>query len=481
LLLWLVDLPGSEVEGWLRRVLEALVALVEAERGYVELYGVTKRGERRLSASVRCTGEDEETIRAVTSRGIVGEATATGRTVHTPAALLDARFAKQPSVQQQQLEAVLCVPFVDLPGVLYLEGVRGRGPFSPADVNLVEKVARFVGPVVGSRALLAVTGDDPTAAHRAKLKVEGLAGRSAALAYVFEQVTQVTAVDIAVLLLGESGTGKTQLARAIHASSRRAAGPFVELNCAAIPENLVESELFGTKHGAFTGARTAPGKVELAEGGTLFLDEIGDLPLPQQGKLLQLLSEKQYFRVGGTKVERANVRVLAATNADLSAMVGGRTFRSDLWHRLSAYVIRLPSLRERQEDLGPLVDDLLACIAHDHEQPVLPAASSLRTLCEVQEWPGNVRELRNRLEQAVLRARTEGALSVEGRHLDPQAPAGELRSLAQATHAFQRDFVRRELEAGNWNITQAAKRLDLTRQHVHNLIKAFGLKRESEA
>jgi Nif-specific regulatory protein len=373
---------------------------------------------------------------------------------------------------------VLCVPFGDMPGVLYLEGTPGRGPFSEQDVALAEKVARFLGPVLASRAILGVAAEDRTASYREKLKVEGLVGTSQALAHVFEQVLQVAQIDIAVLLLGESGTGKTHLARAIHASSRRAAGPFVELNCAAIPETLVESELFGTRPGAFTGARSTPGKVELAEGGTLFLDEVGELPLLQQGKLLQLLSEKQYFRVGGTKVERANVRVLAATNSDLAAMVSNRQFRTDLWHRLSAFPIRLPSLRERREDLGPLVDELLSRIARDHEQPLLAAASSLRTMCELQEWRGNVRELRNRLEQAVLRARSEGAPFVEGRHLDPQVPAGESLSLAQATQAFQRDFLKRELEAEGWNVTGAARKLDLTRQHVYNLIKTFGLKRE---
>jgi Nif-specific regulatory protein len=477
-LLQLITLPATQVDGYLTQVLEALVALTGALRGYVELYSTSRNGERRLSASVQCSAEDEAAIRSVTSRGIVGEAMAQGATVHTPAALLDERFARRESVQAQRLEAVLCVPFSEVPGVVYLERAPGRGPFTPEDVGFVERVTRFLGPVVAARAMAAAGGADATARFREQLKVDGLAGTSPALARVFEQVLQVAPVDISVLLMGESGTGKTALARAIHASSKRAAGPFIELNCAAIPETLVESELFGTKQGAFTGARTQPGKVELAEGGTLFLDEVGELPLAQQSKLLQLLSDKQYFRVGGAKVERANVRVLAATNADLSAMVASKAFRSDLWHRLSAFLIRLPALRERAEDLGPLVDDLLERVARDHEAPVLPATSSLRTLCQVQEWPGNVRELRNRLEQAVLRARAEGSLYVEGRHLDEQAPAGQTLSMSQATTAFQRDLLKRELATSGWNVTETGRRLDLSRQQLHNLIKAFGLKRE---
>jgi Nif-specific regulatory protein len=477
----LLDLPEEEqVEDWLKRALDALVDVVNAQCGYVELYRDTRRGERRLSASVRCSAEQEEAIRAVTSRGIVAEAMISGQTVHTPAALLDERFAKQPSVQEQRLEAVLCVPFKDMPGVLYVEGVRGKGPFTPEDVVLAERVAKFLAPILAARALIEVTGTDHTQTFRGRIKVDEIIGTSEALAHVFDQVHQVAWVDIAVLLMGESGTGKTQLARAIHASSRRAAGPFVELNCAAIPESLVESELFGTRQGAFTGARTMPGKVELAEGGTLFLDEVGELPMASQAKLLQLISEKQYFRVGGSKLERANVRLLAATNANLGVMVGNQTFRGDLYHRLSAFVIRVPSLKERRDDLAPLVDALLVKIAREHESPLLKAASSLRTMVEVQEWEGNVRELRNRLEQAVLRARAEGAAFVEGRHLDQKAPAGPTLSLAQATAAFQRDFVRRELESGQWNITQVAKRLELTRQHVYNLIKTYELKREGD-
>lgn len=472
----LISLPTENQAGWLARVVELAVECAGANRGYVELYELTAHGERRLSASVKCSQEDEAQIRAVTSQGIVGEAMLTGRTVHTPAALLDERFAKQPSVQRQRLEAVLCVPFGDVPGVLYLEGAPGHGPFSPEVVELMEQVARFLGPVVASRSLGRLPSEDHTSRFRERIRVTDLIGTSAALARVFEQVAQAAPVDITVLMTGESGTGKTALARAIHSSSRRAQGPFVELNCAAFPEHLVESELFGTRQGAFTGARTQPGKVELAEGGTLFLDEVGELPLMQQAKLLQLLSEKQYYRVGGTKLERANVRVLAASNADLGAMVASKALRADLWHRLSAFVIRMPALRERREDLVPLVDELLTRIAVEHEQPVLPAASSLRVLCDVQDWPGNVRELRNRLEQAVLRARDEGATYVEGRHLDPEVPPGEAMTLAQATLAFQRDFVRRELEACNWNVTHAAKRLDLTRQRVHTLIKTFRLK-----
>jgi Nif-specific regulatory protein len=278
--------------------------------------------------------------------------------------------------------------------------------------------------------------------------------------------------------LGESGTGKTQLARALHASSRRASGPFVEVNCAAIPDTLVEGELFGTKEGAFTGARLMPGKVHAAHGGTLFLDEVGELPLASQAKLLQVIAEKRFYAVGSTKLETANVRVVAATNANLAALAQEKKFRSDLFHRLSAFVIRVPSLAERKDDLPVLVDELLERIANDHQLPRLQPSMSFRTACEVRDWPGNVRELRNRLEQAVLRAVAEGVSQLEGRHLDPTAPAGLTMTFAQATTEFQRHLLQRELLATQWNVSEVARRLDITRQHVYNLIKAYGLRRE---
>ncbi len=476
----LIEVPSSpDPQAHLADVLQKLVTMAGAERGYVELY--QDESADAIALSHLCTPEQEAEIRAVTSRGIVAAAIASGTTIHTPAALLDERFASHPSVQNQRLEAVLCVPLTSTsPGVLYLEGRRGAGPFSLDVVAVVERVARFLTPVLEASTPRAdaARGLDPTNPLRSKLNLAGLAGRSAGLAYVFEQVGLVAPLDISVLVSGDSGTGKTALARAIHDNSPRRAGPFIELNCAAIPETLFEAELFGTMSGAFTGARRAAGKIEAAEGGTLLLDEIGELPFAMQSKLLQVLQSKQYYPVGSAKVATANVRVIAATNALLEELVEQKKFRDDLYYRLTAFSIRMPSLGERRADIQPLIDELMTRIAFEHRLPKLPLSRGFRAACEGLEWPGNVRQLRNRLEQSVIRAVGEGAVQVEPRHLGVDAKTVS-SSLQEATRAFQRELLRRELTAAKWDTAEVAERLEISRSQVYNLIKAFALDNES--
>jgi len=474
--------PAAEtaVAAWLEDVVASLAGVVKAERGFVELY---RSDGGTLTVSFRCSSADEEEIRAVTSSGIVASAIASGRTVHTPFALLDARFGKQPSVQGQRLEAVLCVPFPGMQtGVLYLEGKRGSGPFAEEHIALTEHVAQFLSPVVARYAPQSAPAGDPTRPFREKLRLDGLAGRSAALARIFEQLTLVAPLDITVLLTGESGTGKTQLARAIHDNSPRRSGPFVELNCATLPESLFESELFGTREGAFTGARQLGGKVAAAEGGTLFLDEVGDVAPLAQGKLLQLLQSRQYYALGSSQVASANIRVIAASNANLEALVHEKRFREDLLYRLNTLTIRMPSLSERREDIGPILDALLTRVAFEHSLPVLPLASGLRVVMETTEWPGNVRQLRGKLEGAFIRAVAERAPQVEPRHLDDwnAAKTQDVQTFADATRTFQRELLRRELEQADWNVKEVSRRLELARSHVYNLIRSFGLQRNAK-
>lgn len=478
-------LASAEPAEPLGKILAGLVELGRAERAYLELYQDATAGDRRWSLSHGCSAEDEEQIRSVTSRGIVAAAIASGATVHTPFALLDERFSGADSVQKQRLEAVLCVPLSGgLPGVLYLEGMRGAGPFSADLVRIAENVARFIG----SATHRAITGslrdeNDLTLPFRKQLRLDAIAGRSRALAEVFKQVALAAPLDVTVLITGASGTGKTQLAQAIHDNSKRRTGPFVELNCAAMPEGLIESELFGTMPSAFPGARRTIGKVEAAEGGTLFLDEIAEIPHAAQAKLLQLLQSKQYFALASPRMAKANVRVIAATNSDIEQQVADKRFREDLFYRLNVFTIHMPSLAERREDLGCLVDQLLSRLSAEHGLPHLRASPGFYAVSEAADWPGNVRQLRHRLEGALIRACAEGASYLEPRHLSETSRACEdsPTSFHEATRLFQRDLLRRELDTAGWNVSEVARRLDLTRSHVYNLIKAFGLTREGTA
>jgi Nif-specific regulatory protein len=483
LYLHMLQIPGAaDTREPLQGVLTKLVSLAGAARAYLEIYEDQAAGDLRWSLSEGCSTSEEEQIRAVTSRGIVAAAIASGETLHTPFALLDARFSSARSVKEQRLEAVLCVPLVGgSPGVLYLEGQRGGGPFSSEAVQVAENVARALGTMVPRAGWRdGRSTEDPTQSFRQKLRLDAIAGKSRALAQVFERMALAAPLDVSMLITGASGTGKTQLAQAIHDNSKRRSGPFVEINCAAIPEGLIESELFGAMPGAFPGARRTVGKVEAAEGGTLFLDEIAEIPLAAQGKLLQLLQSKQYYALASTRLAKANVRVIAATHADLEQWVAERRFREDLFYRLNVFTLRMPSLAERREDLSGLVEQLLIRLSEEHGLPALPASPSFHAVCEAADWPGNVRQLRHRLEAALIRACAEEASSLEPRHLadGPHAPQESSTAYHVVTRRFQEETLRRELKAADWNVSEVARRLELTRAHVYNLIKGFGLTRE---
>jgi Nif-specific regulatory protein len=479
----LLELRGSaDPKALVASILELLVTVTETQHGYLEVYPSPDDLQPRWTISHGCSPDQVEEIRAVTSRGIVAAALASGQTLHVPFASLDERFGTLPSVRNQRLEAVVCVPLGGAGGgVLYLEGRRGRGPFADEDLRLAEKVASFLWPSIEQLAREAhERANDPTRPFRQRLALDGIIGRSAALARVFEQVQAYAPVDVTLLLTGPNGTGKTQLAHAIHANSPRRNGPFIELNCGAIPENLVESELFGTTAGAFTGAKQVDGKVKAAEGGTLFLDEIGEIPVGAQAKLLQLLQSRQYYPLGSNKMATANIRLIAATNADLSAMIAARRFREDLYYRINVIDIRMPALSERAEDIGPLVDELLVRVASDHNLAPLPASEQFRRAMEAREWRGNVRELRGKVEAALIRASAEGAPQVELRHFQGEPLKGQPTTFHEATRSFQRELLRRELVAQNWRVAEVAKALDLTRAHVYNLINQFELSRKDD-
>jgi Nif-specific regulatory protein len=469
----------------LREALALIVDVTGARLGYLEVHeGVPAPEGSRWSAAHGMTDDEVTDARAVMSRGIIAEALATGKTIVTPSALLDPRFLERRSVRMGSIEAVLCAPVgLEHPvGVLYLQGSNGERPFTDEDRVTAELFARHLAPLA-DRLLVREQHDfDPTRVYRATLELGGVIGRSAALAALFRQVALVAPLDVSVLLTGASGTGKSQIARVIHDNGPRARRPFVELNCAALPDALIESELFGALPGAHsTATRRMEGKVAAAEGGTLLLDEVGDLSLPAQAKLLQLMQSKEYFPLGGARPVRADVRLLAATNVDLQGAVRERRFRQDLLYRLEVLPVHLPALAQRRDDVPLLATHFCAEASRRHQLPALVLSSAALHAVASAQWPGNVRQLQHAIEAAVIRAVGDGGRRVERHHLFAEASATvaspEALTFQEGTRRFQKAMLRDALEASDWNVLAVAERLNLARSHVYNLIRAFALTR----
>lgn len=311
------------------------------------------------------------------------------------------------------------------------------------------------------------------AGERAKLHFDGILGDSPALQAALDRAARVIPrPTVTVLITGETGTGKELLARAIHYNGPRREAPFVDVNCAAIPENLLESELFGHEKGAFTGAVGAkPGLMELAHGGTLFLDEIGHLALSLQGKILRALEERMLRRVGGTRAIPFDVRLVAATHVDLLAAVRRGEFREDLYYRLNVVPIELPALRARNDDVLIIARHFLERFCREYEQPLLSLSPAATRVLRERQWAGNVRELRNVIERAVLLAPgpvLEPA-DVAEPSIAPQQSNGELRFPATLLE-LNRAAVARMLEICRGNKTEAARRLGISRPRLHRLL-----------
>ena len=306
-------------------------------------------------------------------------------------------------------------------------------------------------------------------------------GASAAFERVLEQATLAARSDARVLLTGESGTGKELLAAHIHAESPFAAGPFIKVNCAAIPTELIESELFGHEKGSFTGATSARrGKFELADGGTLFLDEVGDLHGSSQAKLLRVLQEGEFHRVGGETSIRVQVRVIAATNRDLSEMVAQQKFREDLYYRLCVVPVRVPSLRERPQDIEALANYFLGEFCSRNNFRAKTWGADTLAILEEYGWPGNIRELRNTVERMAILTRgdviEEDAVPVEIRIA--RGAGGAKGNLREARDSAEREHILKALEEAKWNVSSAARVLGMERTNLHKRIRALGLVRE---
>ena len=337
--------------------------------------------------------------------------------------------------------------------------------------------------------------EENQALRKATTQRRPLIGQTANMNHIQELIKRVAPTSGSVLITGENGTGKEVVAKTIHALSTRFKKPFIEVNCAAIPEELIESELFGHEKGAFTGASNMRrGRFDLANGGTLFLDEIGDMSLKTQAKILRILQEQKFERVGGHETHSVDVRVIAATNKDLKQEMGRGTFREDLYFRLNVVRIQLPALRERLEDVPLLANYFLKEFATTHQKPHRELSGDALHHLKSLKWPGNIRELRNLIERIVILqgptadtkiidleeikqylSEAESA-STQQTHAGSNAHAG--KSLKDAKTDFEKDFIVQALRDHDWNISKTAQTLGIERSYLHRRMKSFGIEGE---
>ncbi|HXW08365.1 MAG TPA: sigma 54-interacting transcriptional regulator [Vicinamibacterales bacterium] len=386
---------------------------------------------------------------------------------------------------------------------------RSPAAFKQADILVARRVAdRLAVRLAHDREVAASRRADEASARAARLeaRVEALTqeldertgyrrviGESASWKQVLTQATQVAATETTALLLGESGTGKEVVARFIHRASKRSRGPFIALNCAALPDQLLEAELFGYERGAFTGAtQSKPGQLEQASGGTLFLDEVGEMSLPAQAKFLRVLQEREFQRLGGTRVLRTDARIVAATNRDLQHAIAHHHFREDLFYRLNVFAIRLPPLRDRRDDVLPLTQAFLTEFGRAFAHPPAGISREARDMLLAYHWPGNIRELRNILERAAILC--DGGL-ITGDHLSlppartavplasplappaPETPAAALRPAAAPGDlpSVERAMIEEALATARFNKSKAARALGLTRHQLYIRMRRHGL------
>ena len=474
----LIALPDM-VSG-LRHLAEAATAILDCERASLFIWD---RESRELMACP-ALGVDGEFLRIPDDRGIAGECVRTRRVVQVDDVTLDPRFDSR--VDQEtgyHTRNLLCVPLVsrtgELVGAFEVLNRRG-GRFDELDVSALQELGRH--------ALVSLDSvrERERLLRRQRQQAEDLGvaiqliGASPAIVALRQTVERLAQTDLPVLVQGESGTGKEVVAQALHARGPRNAQPFIAVNCGALPEALLESELFGHEKGAFTDAREArPGKFELADGGTLFLDELAELSLAGQVKLLRALEQREICRVGGNRVIRVDVRIVAATNRQLARAVKEQRFREDLYYRLAVVTVDLPPLRDRPADVLPLAEYFLERFSRQAGRRGMHFSVAAQERLQAHAWPGNVRELRNLMERVAFLAPApevgpEDLAFLVGPAQDSSVDASDL-GLSEATDQFQIGFIRRMIQRVNGNMTEAANRLGLHRSNLYRKMRSLGM------
>ncbi|KYF92527.1 sigma 54-interacting transcriptional regulator [Sorangium sp. So ce296] len=470
------------VDELLEAMLDDVIELTHADKGFLLLLegaeaaadtavrggapsAASAAGDRKLAVRASRNIRKEAITDAAggISDSIVRQVISSGRPVIVSDALADTQFGRSDSVIAMKLSSVMCAPLLSqgqIIGALYVGNDKIKHLFDRAQLDLLSIFASQASLILQNAMLL-----NALRADKAKLVAElhdkkfgEIIGACPSMLEVFRKLQKVAATDISVLITGETGTGKELIARELHRRSPREGGPFVTINCGAIPENLIESELFGHVKGAFTGAiASRPGKFQVADKGTLFLDEIGELPLNLQVKLLRALQERVVFRVGDSKPEKVDIRIVAATNRNLEDEIRAGNFREDLYYRLNVVNLWLPPLRERGDDVLIIAKVLLSKYADELGSPVRGFSPAALAAIKKYSWPGNIRQLENRIKKALVLC-DQALLAVEDLDLGPGAETA-IMPLEKAKEEFQRRYVLEALERNNGNRTQTARDL----------------------
>jgi transcriptional regulator with GAF, ATPase, and Fis domain len=458
-------MTSRSVDELLETLLDDVIELTGAVRGVVLLVDQDRADQStpRVRASRNVQKEAIQDASGKISDSIVRQVIETRRPVIVSDALTDTTFGKSESVVALKLSSVMCVPLLsqgEVIGALYVANDEVKHLFERRELDLLTIFGAQASLIVQNAMLLSALRADTM-----KLKEElrdkrfgEIIGACPSMMEVFRKLQKVAGTDISVLITGETGTGKELIARELHRRSNRTNGPFITVNCGAIPENLMESEMFGHVKGAFTGAvASRPGKFQLADGGTLFLDEIGELTLQLQVKLLRAIQEHVVYRVGDSRPEKCDIRIIAATNRTLEEMIKTGDFREDLYYRLNVVNLWLPPLRDRGDDTFIIAKALLSKYAEELGSPVRGFSPQALAAVKKYSWPGNIRQLENRIKKAlVLCDRT--LLGPEDLDLGPEAQEPIL-PLEKAKEDFQRRYVLDVLERNNGNRTQTARDL----------------------
>jgi len=473
----------------LTRVLETLGRHHGMVRSFVLLLDPESE-KMRAEASYGLNGDAYRVTYRI-GEGVVGRVVQSGKPVVVPQTssepLLLNRLIGQARINSRKEASFICVPII----------VNGK-PLGAIGADLIykeerdyDRTTKFLG-VIASMMAQALKVENFIAADKQRLLDENIhlkqelrerydfshiVGNSNPMRQVYEQVTQVARTNTTVLLRGESGTGKEMIAHAIHYNSLRAGKPFVKVSCAALPETLLESELFGYEKGAFTGAQARKkGRFELADGGTLFLDEIGDLNPSTQVKLLRVLQEREFERLGGLETIKVNVRLIVATHKDLEKAITKGEFREDLYYRLNVFAIFMPPLRERKPDILLLAEHFVEKFEREHHKSIKRISTPAIDMLTSYHWPGNVRELENVIERAVVVCESN---VIHGHHLPPTLQTAEgsdtvtRLSLMSAMETYERDLIQDALKTTRGNRAKAAKLLDTTERIIGYKVKKY--------